>query len=52
VPYASAHLNGVDSEIVVRASHLTVQHHPRAVLEVWRILMDHLRTVHGVESKS
>jgi hypothetical protein len=45
VPYASAHLDGVDSEILVPANHLTVHHHPRSVLEVWRILQDHYREV-------
>jgi hypothetical protein len=47
VPYTSAHLDGVDSEVVVPASHLTVHNHPRAVLEVWRILLEHLREASG-----
>jgi hypothetical protein len=45
VPYASAHLEGVDSEIVVPADHLHVHHHPLAVQEVRRILMEHLQTL-------
>jgi pimeloyl-ACP methyl ester carboxylesterase len=49
VPYSSAHLAGVDSEIVIPAGHLTLHHHPRAVLEVWRILLAHLREVRGGE---
>jgi hypothetical protein len=49
VPYMSAHVDGVDSEITVPASHLYVHHHPRAVLEVWRILLEHLREVRGGE---
>jgi pimeloyl-ACP methyl ester carboxylesterase len=47
VPYQSAHLPEAESEVVVDASHLNIHHHPRAVLEVWRILLDHLRTVSG-----
>jgi pimeloyl-ACP methyl ester carboxylesterase len=45
VPYASAHLEGVDSELVVPADHYSVHHHPLAVLEVRRILLEHLREV-------
>jgi pimeloyl-ACP methyl ester carboxylesterase len=47
VPYTSAHLDGVDSEVTVPATHLNLQHHPRAVLEVWRILLEHLQEVRG-----
>lgn len=43
VPYASAHLDGVDSELVVVADHVHIQQHPLAVLEVRRILLEHLR---------
>jgi pimeloyl-ACP methyl ester carboxylesterase len=43
VPYASAHLDGVDSELVVVADHVHIQHHPLAVLEVRRILLEHAR---------
>jgi pimeloyl-ACP methyl ester carboxylesterase len=42
VSVASAHLPGVDSELVVPADHFHVHHHPRAVLEVRRILQEHL----------
>lgn len=45
VPYASAHLEGVDSEVVIPAHHLALHHHPRAVLEVRRVLEEHLREV-------
>jgi hypothetical protein len=45
VPYRSAHLEGVDSEILVSASHLAVHNHPRSVMEVRRILQEHLREV-------
>ncbi|MBV9123761.1 MAG: hypothetical protein JO112_10425, partial [Planctomycetes bacterium] len=47
VPYHSAHQDGVDSEILVPAGHTSVHQHPRAVLEVWRILLEHLREVQG-----
>ncbi len=45
VPYASAHLDGTRSELVVPADHFHVHHHPLAVLEVRRILLEHLREV-------
>ena len=50
VPYTSAHLDSVDSEITVPANHLNVHHHPRAVSEVWRILLEHLREVEGEQA--
>jgi pimeloyl-ACP methyl ester carboxylesterase len=42
VPYESAHLDGVDSELVVQANHYRVHQHPMAIREVRRILMEHL----------
>jgi pimeloyl-ACP methyl ester carboxylesterase len=42
VTYRSAHLDEVDSELVVPADHFTVHHHPLSVLEVRRILLEHL----------
>jgi pimeloyl-ACP methyl ester carboxylesterase len=45
VPYESAHLDGVDSELQVEADHLKVHQHPLSVLEVRRILLEHLREV-------
>ncbi len=45
VPYASAHLEGADSEITVNADHSLVQRHPLSVLEVRRILLEHLATL-------
>jgi pimeloyl-ACP methyl ester carboxylesterase len=45
VPYQSAHIDGVESELTVSADHLHVHHHPRAALEVRRILHEHLRRV-------
>lgn len=41
VPFDSAHMTDVESEVVVTADHVTVHRHPRAVLEVRRILLEH-----------
>jgi pimeloyl-ACP methyl ester carboxylesterase len=49
VPYKSAHLDGVDSEVVVPAGHTSVHQHPRAVLEVKRILEEHARRLGGLD---
>jgi pimeloyl-ACP methyl ester carboxylesterase len=43
VPYSSAHLEAAESEVVVPADHMHVHHHPLAVQEVRRILLEHLR---------
>lgn len=43
VPYESAHLEGVESELVVHADHYHVHHHPLAVRELARILHEHLK---------
>jgi pimeloyl-ACP methyl ester carboxylesterase len=43
VPYASAHIDSAASELVVPADHFHVHHHPLAILEVRRILLEHLR---------
>ena len=40
VPYWSAHVDGVESELVVRSSH-SVQGDPHAVEEIRRILLEH-----------
>ncbi len=45
VPYASAHIDGVDSEIVVPADHFRVHQHAGAMLEVRRILREHAQAV-------
>jgi pimeloyl-ACP methyl ester carboxylesterase len=45
VPYASAHLDSADSEKVVPTDHFHVHQHPLAVLEVRRILHEHLKSV-------
>jgi pimeloyl-ACP methyl ester carboxylesterase len=47
VAYESAHIDGVESEKVVRSAHST-QSHPETIEEVRRILREHL----GVESPS
>jgi hypothetical protein len=41
VAYDSAHIEGVESELVVRFGH-SVQSHPKAIEEVRRILLEHL----------
>lgn len=43
VKFESAHLEGIASELVVPASHTNVHRHPRTILEVRRILLDHLQ---------
>jgi pimeloyl-ACP methyl ester carboxylesterase len=40
VPFASAHLDDVASEVVVPSDHLQVHRHPLAILEVRRILLE------------
>ena len=40
-------MNGAASEITVAANHTTVQTHPAAVLEVRRILLEHLAELDG-----
>jgi pimeloyl-ACP methyl ester carboxylesterase len=46
VEYRSAHVEGVDSELVVRSGH-SVQGHPRTIQEVRRILLLHAREWEG-----
>jgi pimeloyl-ACP methyl ester carboxylesterase len=41
VEYRSAHIEGVESELIVRSGHSVISH-PQAVLEVRRILLRHL----------
>jgi pimeloyl-ACP methyl ester carboxylesterase len=43
VSYRSAHIDGGTSEVVVPADHTHVHHHAGAVLEVRRILYEHLQ---------
>jgi hypothetical protein len=47
VAVSSAHLDNVDSEIVVNADHSKVHAHPLTVLEVRRILLEHLGQLPG-----
>ena len=48
VGFQSAHLDDVDSELVVSSAHLYVHRHPLAILEVRRILLDHLAELEAV----
>lgn len=43
VSYESAHLDNVASELKVAADHMSVNRHPLSILEVRRILLEHLR---------
>ena len=43
----SARIDGVASELVVPADHSTVHAHPAAVMEVRRILLEHLAELSG-----
>lgn len=43
VTYESAHLDDAASELKVDADHMSVHRHPLSILEVRRILLDHLR---------
>jgi pimeloyl-ACP methyl ester carboxylesterase len=47
VAESSAKIDGVASELVVPADHTTVHSHPAAVLEVRRILLEHLAELRG-----
>ena len=47
VPRESAHFDGAASEIIVPADHSSVHSHPAAVLEVRRILLEHLAELEG-----
>ena len=47
VAYDSAKMDDVVSEVAVPAMHSEIHAHPRAVLEVRRILLEHLHTVYS-----
>jgi hypothetical protein len=49
VTYRSAHMEDVESELIVPTDHLTVHMHPLAVLEVRRILLKHMAVLRGQE---
>jgi pimeloyl-ACP methyl ester carboxylesterase len=51
VSYASAHLDNVASEIKVPADHLAVHRHPLSILEVRRILLEHLRDLRSFPAR-
>ena len=51
VAFESAHREDFGSEIVVEADHVTVHAHPRSILEVRRILLDHLADMNTVPSR-
>jgi len=43
----SARMDDVESELIVEADHMTVHAHPAAVLEVRRVLLEHLAELRG-----
>ena len=43
VSFASAHRDDVESEIIVQATHTDAHRHPLTILELRRILLEHLR---------
>jgi len=43
VSFASAHREDVESEIIVQATHTDAHRHPLTILELRRILLEHLR---------
>lgn len=47
VAYSSAHRDDAVSELIVPADHVKVHHHPLAVLEVRKILLEHLKAQPG-----
>jgi hypothetical protein len=47
VTFESAHLDDVESEIVVEADHIHVHQHPRAILEVRRVLLEHSEAMYA-----
>jgi pimeloyl-ACP methyl ester carboxylesterase len=48
VAYESAAMDDVESEVIVPSDHIVIHAHPRAVLEVKRILLDHLVELRGL----
>jgi pimeloyl-ACP methyl ester carboxylesterase len=45
VQYRSAHMDDVSSEITVTAEHSEIHRHPKTILEVRRVLLEHLEAV-------
>jgi pimeloyl-ACP methyl ester carboxylesterase len=52
VPYTSAHIDNVESELTVPAEHTQVHHHPFAIQEVRRILLEHLESVKAPDASA
>lgn len=52
VSLASARMDDVESEVVVEADHVTVHQHPRSVLEVRRILLEHLDEIRTAQQQT
>jgi len=50
VTYESAAMDDVQSEVTVPCDHIVVHTHPRAVLEVKRVLLEHLAELEGQPS--
>ncbi|HOP77964.1 MAG: alpha/beta hydrolase [Thermogutta sp.] len=50
ISWESAHSDKADSEIAVPAEHTSVQSHPLTILEVKRILLEHLAELHQEHS--
>jgi len=50
VTYESATMDDAESELIVPAHHIVVHAHPRAILEVKRILLEHLADLRGEPS--
>jgi hypothetical protein len=51
VKYMSAHIDGVESEKIIRSSH-SVQGNPETILEVKRIMHEHEKSVPAPNEKS
>jgi hypothetical protein len=50
VEYESGHMDNALSELVVNADHLSVHRHPKSILEVRRILLEHLNELDAPSS--
>jgi hypothetical protein len=50
VSYASAHLDGVESEVLVPAGHSCLSH-PRTTIELRRILREHVRSFDAADAE-
>lgn len=48
VSFASAHLDDAESELKVEAAHMDVHRHPLTILEVRRILLEHLADLDSI----